>query len=412
MASQALWVDATTNSFYIWGGHSPNGNYINKSLASTIWRFQADGEGGGIWSEEQPANPTEYEVQAAPGVLSFDFRAKRLKNDTTQDVFPPYGTSIGGSATYIPVFGDNGLIMVMGGYSQGLGSNIAGQKPPIHYTDFTNLTFMDPVTKVWYWQVTTGDAPTPRGGFCSVGVEGINGTYDIFVFGGHNPELGAWYDDTYVLSLPGFVWTQIKRCEGKLSKTKHACAVIGHRQMLSVGGMGMHGDWSNPDPYPQGLAIFDMTEWTWSQDYDADAKEYVTHEKIQNWYQDKGVESVQWPSEITKTIFTGPRADTSSYGNTNQSALTAGVIAGSIVMLWASSTFGVFWLFRCRKQKEDAVSHQIPSIKSIPDTRNSPMLLVELWAGPTPRYELPGSDYHHDMANELDAQNYSGVKQC
>lgn len=217
MASQALWVDATTNSFYIWGGHSPNGNYINKSLASTIWRFQADGEGGGKWSEEQPANPTEYgelrrdelgalvstphggywfgglasewtslelnkhepEVQAVPGVLSFDFRAKRLKNDTTHDVFPPYGTSIGGSATYIPIFGDNGLIMVMGGYSQGLGSDIAGQKPPIHYTDFTNLTFMDPVTKVWYWQMTTGDAPTPRGGFCSVGVEGTNGTYDM-----------------------------------------------------------------------------------------------------------------------------------------------------------------------------------------------------------------------------------------
>lgn len=101
---------------------------------------------------------------------------KSWANETT-DAFSDYGTLIGGAAVYIPTFGPNGLITVLGGSTWGLEPD---QKKPLGWLDFNNLTLFDPVTKDWYWQKTTGNAPTSRRNFCTVGAEGTNGTYEMY----------------------------------------------------------------------------------------------------------------------------------------------------------------------------------------------------------------------------------------
>ncbi|GKT54693.1 kelch repeat protein [Colletotrichum tofieldiae] len=161
-SGQALWKNEATNTLWIWGGHSPNGA-PRENPAS--WKFEADGKGGGKWSKETPANPT------------FFADLKRSEEGAfTTNAFSENGTVNGGSAIYIPAFGPNGLITLMGGSTSALEPN---QKTPTGWLDFNNLTFFDPITRDWYWQQTTGNAPTARRGFCSVGVNGTNGTYEV-----------------------------------------------------------------------------------------------------------------------------------------------------------------------------------------------------------------------------------------
>ncbi|KAK1974288.1 hypothetical protein LZ30DRAFT_416493 [Colletotrichum cereale] len=309
---QGLWINEATNSLWIWGGKSPNGAPRENPPAS--WKFTADGEGGGKWSKETPANPTFFTdlkrsedgafastpdagfwfggkasgltnpnpvPQAVPGMVTYNMTTKSWANETT--ALSENGTVIGSSAVYIPTFGPNGLITIMGGYTEALDPGLKG---PTGWLDFANLTFLDPVTRKWYSQATTGNPPTARAGFCSVGVNGTNGTYEIFVFGGTNEEKRITYDDVFVLSLPGFTWTQIIYNPAN-PRRYHSCAIVGNRQMLSVGGTDGQTAWSTVDPWPQGLGLFDMTDWTWKTDYDANAEAYETSSIIRDWYKNK-----------------------------------------------------------------------------------------------------------------------------
>ncbi|KAJ3955659.1 hypothetical protein N0V92_007807 [Colletotrichum tropicale] len=291
------------DAFYIWGGHLPYGGKIDGPKS---WKFEADGDGGGKWVTESPANPSFFgelkrceegayvstsdaafwfggiasgwtnsnpASQPVPGVISYNMTTKVWSNDTTPDfsAFSEYGTIVGGGAVYIPTFGRNGIIVVMGGLTFTLEPS---QKTSHGWMDFSNLTFYDPITKNWYWQKATGTPPTARRGFCYVGAEGKNGTYEI----------GSTFDDVFVLSLPGFVWTQVPY-ESKNTRRYHTCTVVGRRQMLSVGGTDGKTAWSGPDPWPNGLGLFDMTDWAWKTDYDAEAKDYETANTIRDWYE-------------------------------------------------------------------------------------------------------------------------------
>ncbi|KAH8165555.1 hypothetical protein CIB48_g2680 [Xylaria polymorpha] len=49
----ALWTDLDEQTFYMWGGQSTNPVPGKRE----VWKFTADGGGGGAWSLVQPANP-------------------------------------------------------------------------------------------------------------------------------------------------------------------------------------------------------------------------------------------------------------------------------------------------------------------------------------------------------------------
>ncbi|KXH68951.1 kelch repeat protein [Colletotrichum salicis] len=310
----AMWKNNAKNTFWIWGGHRPFGTPLDEP---TSWKFKADGKGRDTWSKETPANPTLFQElrrneggtftstpdagfwfggqssgwttsnpysQPLPGILSYNMTTRSWANETN-DACSKYGTLTGGSAIYIPTFGPNGLIIIMGSATWGLESD---QAKPLGWQDFSNLTFMDPVTRDCYWQKTTGNAPTPRSNFCSVGVEGNNGTYEI---------------------------------------------------------------------------LFDMTDWTWKTDYDADAKDYESAKPVGDWYQQTGVNSVQWSSNEVQALFRKSNSNTT--GEINQdpsgdedakgSAPIAAIVGADVgAVVGAIIGFALFCFIRRRKQRKTA----------------------------------------------------------
>lgn len=102
-----------------------------------------------------------------------------------------------------------------------------------------------------------------------------------FLFGGHNRRDVFTYEDAYILSLPGFVWAKVPDTPAGRRKWQ-TCVPVGKRQVLSIGGLDR--EWSDPDPAPNGLLVFDMTSWKWSNAYDANAAAYESADDIKNWY--------------------------------------------------------------------------------------------------------------------------------
>ncbi|GKT48136.1 Kelch repeat-containing protein [Colletotrichum spaethianum] len=461
-SGQALWKNEATNTLWIWGGHSPNGAPRENPVS---WKFEADGKGGGEWSKETPTNPTFFAdlkrseegafvstpdagfwfgggasgwtnpnpvPQFVPGIVTYNMTTKSWANETTS-AFSENGTLNGGSAIYIPTFGPNGLITVMGGSTSALDPD---QKSPTGWLDFNNLTFFDPITRDWYWQQTTGNAPTARRNFCSVGVNGTRGTYEIFVFGGTNTEKSKTYDDVFVLSLPGFVWTQVIY-DATNPRRYHSCAVVGRRQMLSVGGTDGRTGWSGADPWPQGLGLFDMTNWTWKTNYDADAKNYETSSTIQDWYKTNGINSVHWSSDKVKALFNhndskvskNPKDDVNGDGKSSESSVPIAAIVGAVVGAVVGVIIGLalFWFIRRRSQKKGAIVEIAPAYAkddtgTTSQTYYEPLPLSELhaptpqpelsggtiprqelWA-PVPKPDIPDTGGHHYTVTELDAQ--------
>ncbi|KAF6832605.1 kelch repeat protein [Colletotrichum musicola] len=393
MTGQALWNH--DGVLYIWGGHVPNfqGEVLGPPAS---WKFTTDGRGGGSWSEDTPNNPTEFNEllrsedgsfvttpsaafwiggvtgptihdtdvaltrHLVPGMVSFNFTTKSWKNETTTGIFSANRTLQRGSVQYVPSFGPNGLVMLLGG-TPGPEDVRSG------YLTFQNLTFFDPVTRAWYWQTTTGDAPTPRTFLCTAGVAGKNGTYEIFVFGGLS-EQDKPYDDVFILSLPAFTWTTVPYAP-KNRRYLHSCVVGGKRQMLVVGGLGdEHWDTLTPDPWPQGLGIFDMTDLEWKTEYNANAEDYETPSTVKTWYDQNTLESVEWSSPQVKELFLSekpkddPNDDPKDEKTTPVGAIVGGVVGGVAAIALAGA---VFWFMRRRKRRA------IPSTGYPPDQSDS-----------------------------------------
>lgn len=192
----ALLVDPSGDSFYIWGG-SNAANLGDLALR----KFTADGRGGGSWSEETDlANRPVFEqldrVQGAAhvstptrafvvggvsskgtslqpkdiitGYVAFDFDDKSWSQNDTAD-YSSDGSLFGATMTYVPDFGDNGVVVMLGGTFDG-----AKQ-----YLDFGTVHLLDPVTREWHQQAATGLKPSKRALHCATGVAGPNGTYDM-----------------------------------------------------------------------------------------------------------------------------------------------------------------------------------------------------------------------------------------
>lgn len=341
-SNQVLWTDVPGNAFYTFGGMS----WLGINMTDTeVWKFQADGSGGGQWSIVTASNPEVFKglrqtehasvaftndtgfaigglatgwtekdrstTQVVPGIMSLSFRNSAFQNGTAP-AGSPFETLVGGQARWVPGFGPNGLIVLLGGVTPPFGSykSIAASAP----VDFANLTFFDPVTREVYAQKATGDIPpSPRVNFCNVAFRNPNnGGYDIFVFGGSNERDGFGYDDAYILSLPGFVWTKVPSSPAG-QRYQHACVGVGNRQVLVIGGGGEGGMMKSVDPAPQGLHLFDMTTLSWRYSYEADDAPYEPAASIKAWYANGSLDSVKWSSPRVQALFVNGASATSTF---------------------------------------------------------------------------------------------------
>ncbi|KAK4185763.1 hypothetical protein QBC35DRAFT_555763 [Podospora australis] len=244
-----LWTNTAAGELYSWGGFWPYGEGIKPQRE--LYKFTADGEGGGTWSVEQhPTKDTGTSILGPNGLRSgeqgaFASDAERgfiIGGWKGTEGFSPFGAGglADSMAHFVPGFGRNGgMVFVLGGWTAPAAES--DKMAQLEDEDaaplgFQELTFFDTVTKKKYTQVTTGTPPGwPRSASCVTGFPTGSGGYDIFIMGGSNKQDQITYQDAYV------------------------------RQALVIGGGG--GDWGLqwdvPDPAPQGLLLFDMTNWTW-----------------------------------------------------------------------------------------------------------------------------------------------------
>ena len=117
-------------------------------------------------------------------------------------------------------------------------------------------------------------------------------SHSIYVFGGW----GSTHDESdgavYVLSLPSFTWIRVN--QDSTLRSRHHCSLVGKSTMLVVGGITPMDDFSLPiwttqgcdngTLFNQGLATFDLSNHSWSTNYDPliSAQAYQVHPSIFN----------------------------------------------------------------------------------------------------------------------------------
>ncbi len=115
-----------------------------------------------------------------------------------------------------------------------------------------------------------------------------------------------------------------------------------------------------PDPWPQGLGIFDLTTMEWKDGYDAAAPAYVTPAAVKAHYQKNGREPYSWSNDIVKAWFTKTELDRSTPNSTsstprssssrsNVGAIAGGTIGGVGALALAASI--AFCVLRRRRRK-------------------------------------------------------------
>ena len=214
LSSQAIWNHPSGNAFYIFGGKAERTNPEN-IITDGIWKFTVDGKGGGSWAKEQPSNVNTFETisfadgmafastygpsggigfsiggtvtnttepqakfNASGGVIwrdgmvAYDMETKTVSSSDISMAVST-GSTWHSRAQFVPQFGPNGLVFLIGGFA-GNKSNAIDSG-----LDFGNISFFDPKDRKWRWQSTRGSIPQQRAGHCMVGVPGPAGTFEM-----------------------------------------------------------------------------------------------------------------------------------------------------------------------------------------------------------------------------------------
>ncbi len=104
------------------------------------------------------------------------------------------------------------------------------------------------------------------------------------------------YDEIYILTLPAFHWIKV---DYPPQHPRHGltCNAVGGNQIITIGGLDTNSKHTvdslvylspfdtTPDPFAQGLAVFDMTALKFATQYTAKAPRYVQSEVVKNYYE-------------------------------------------------------------------------------------------------------------------------------
>lgn len=141
-----------------------------------LWKFTADGNGGGAWESVKPGNEAAFSDLVRPrdcmfcvvnntgyclggvvesksdpsipkgvsialsGIVSYDIGSQKWENISSVG-FGSYGTLFSGRAEHVP-FGPNGLILVLGGFESPVGN-----PNKTNDIDFGKLWIWDPSSR-------------------------------------------------------------------------------------------------------------------------------------------------------------------------------------------------------------------------------------------------------------------------
>jgi hypothetical protein len=198
---------------------------------------------------------------------------------------------VGGALQYVPGLGTDGVLV-------GLGGRVFDGKPTVSLRDEGRLLGFDSVdvfdissyletsqsngNGTWYSQRTSGSLPQPRIDFCTIITSASdNSSHNIWVYGGRDPNSingPAFFDETYVLSLPSFHWIKIH--QGNKPRWGHTCHLAGGNQMITVGG---HNEFENIcDWHTTGVGVLDLYRGIWGSMFQARGNDKGLNFKIVN----------------------------------------------------------------------------------------------------------------------------------
>lgn len=316
----ALWPSPDGKTIYSWGGEGPWADEAGAKNRS-LWAFTPDSFGGGTWGVQQPASansfaaihrtgralytscgqtglsvsgfgvantdeffPDSRKEIPVSGLITYEMDSRTWSNKTAVPALQPQYGWLWGAGTCMPPRNKTDHLAFFLGGAKTSSTSTSIDFPKL--ADFSNVTFYDPKADRWYWQTTTGTAPRGRTLHCAVGVSGKNDTYEIFVYGGTSTAVNSVdaYNDLFILTIPGFHWTQANVISPP--RQLHSCAHAGNSQMIVVGGWESAAfNWPpGPDQWPLGIGVFDMKQLSWRDSYDANAADYDTPDDIQRWY--------------------------------------------------------------------------------------------------------------------------------
>lgn len=110
---------------------------------------------------------------------------------------------------------------------------------------------------------------------------------------GHATAANTPFDEIFVLSLPAFTRSKVDYTP---QHPRHAltCHAVGGGQILTIGGLDSDNTednanaylsvFSSPDPFAQGLGVFDLGTLSWKDHYSANPREYQQADLIKNIY--------------------------------------------------------------------------------------------------------------------------------
>ncbi|KAH0536099.1 hypothetical protein FGG08_007004 [Glutinoglossum americanum] len=315
----ALWWDRNSSRIISFGGEPFS------EIPLYVWALTPDGNGAGSWSELYGPDDSlwktlvrpEYGLIAAspetgyfmggmvtkwpedlywaiPGMITFDFASSRWTNLTSVGLYSASGMALGGSAQFVPPFGEAGLIIMMGGVVPSSSWDTGGSFRPM-----SNITIFDP-----HHQNST---------------------------------------DVYILTLPAFHWIRVTGSAPPRAGSH--CQIVGNRQMLSVGGYDptSSAEYATADPWTYGLGIFDMTDLSWGTHYNANAMPYVRSDAVNDYY-----------AKQMNTATTGSTAKNSTTPTSNAPAIAGGVVGGIAALAVALLAF--WWCSKKRKASQPHAS--------------------------------------------------------
>ncbi|KIX09321.1 uncharacterized protein Z518_00400 [Rhinocladiella mackenziei CBS 650.93] len=380
MPSEAWYFDIGGTSVNWRNGTSPADNGLSANshgpfasasayTNSTFYNF-----GGNVFKPNALPNMT-----VLSGLVTQDY-ASRIWSNNTADIPNQSKYRTQARAVHVPNFGGEGFIMVVGGESPPTEASF--YETGTAMTDMSVITLYDIESGNWYTQKATGEIPPPRSEFCAVGSATGDGQYfDLFVYGGStnttfdlNNADDEGYLNVYALSLPAFQWFKSPSTT-TVRRACHTCSVIGNRQMVSIGGRlpsSLQDLGVEQDPWPNGIGVFDMTEFAWVDHYDAAAEVYDSPDLVKQYYASSYQEPA-WSDPTLASIFaytvtsstnstsSGGSSSSDSSGSDSDSSDNTGAIVGGVVggVALIVILLGVWYWLRRRRRP----AHTIPDEK-------------------------------------------------
>ncbi|KAL6715932.1 hypothetical protein ACLMJK_006894 [Lecanora helva] len=222
--------------------------------------------------------------QFLEGMIVIDTNNKTARNLSTKAVSGDLPRSRG-RMQYVDDIGTKGVLVQIGGNQQSVTvqkDSFTGNLVPMNVIDvFDVASYYSSSTPdgVWYRQSTSGETPDGRIDFCVIQASATDGSsHNLYVYGGRGPD-DVFFDDVWVLSLPGFVWTKIY--QGNSPRAGHTCHRVGSRTMITVGGTA-NTDYGSPpcDWETKGVGVFEISDVTWGSKYNATQSKYTVPSQV------------------------------------------------------------------------------------------------------------------------------------